>query len=103
MCLQLHKDSEAGFEANKILADDGKSGLGYSDWLGEGECRERKKSKEDCVRAREHRGESLREVFVSVGVLRGEGEEDWRRPGVDAEELPAHSAASLYPVFNDHG
>jgi len=32
---------------------------------------------------------------VSVKVLRGRGEEDWRRPGVDADELPAHSAASF--------
>ena len=53
--LQLYKDGEAGFEANKVLADDGKSGLGDSDWLGERESRERKESKENRVRARVHR------------------------------------------------
>jgi len=93
--LQLYKDGEAGFEANKILADDGKSGLGDSDWFGERECCERKESKENRVRARKHREDSLREVLVSEEVRRGRGEEDWRRPSLEAEELPAHSEASF--------
>jgi len=97
--LQLHKDGEAGFETNKILADDGKPSLGDSDWLGEGECRERKESKEDRVRAREHLEERMREGFVSVEVLRGRGEENWRRPSLEADELCTHSAASFIPCL----
>jgi len=93
--LQLHKDGEAGFEANEILADDGKSGLGDSDWLGECECCERKESKEDCVRAREHLEERMKEVFVSVEILRGGGEEERRRPSLEADELCTLSAASF--------
>jgi len=93
--LQLYKYGEAGFEANEILADDGKPSLGNSDWLGERECCERKESKEDRVRAREHCEDSSREMFVSVDVLRGRGEEDWRRPSLEAEDLPTHSAASF--------
>ena len=103
MSLQLYKEGEAGFEANKILADDGKSVLGDSDWLGEGECRERKESKEDRVRARVHLEEGLREVFVSVEVLRqGEerrigGDRVWRLMNISLTAQPL-----LYPIFNDH-